>query len=124
MMAIDIRTMSINVKGIDNWFDYADVLQELADEVTNYQRTYRDSLSTEQKNNLRAYANQIRDNAENLATKAAILKLENHQTELSQLKSAIAETDNFLTEVKNAQQVVATLAKVIDITVDILKFAA
>lgn len=59
-----------------------------------------------------------------MATKAAISKLENHQTELAQLENAIAESDDFLTEVKNARQVVATLAKFIDITVDILKFAA
>lgn len=59
-----------------------------------------------------------------MATKAAISKLENHQTELAQLVNAIAESDDFLTEVKNARQIVATLAKFIDITVDILKFAA
>lgn len=124
-MAIDINAISINVNGLDDWFDYAEVLQELADEVDAFRQNNRDKLSNEQKKSLRFYAKKIRKYAsDDIATIAAIEKLEELDTELTQLKDAVKKIDGFLAAVTNTKKAISGLAEIVGVIVNIIDLVA
>ena len=120
-MAIDINTISINLNGLNDWSDYKDVLQELAQEITNYRLIYKGTLSTKEKDRLRKDAREIRLLAQRIEEELTDRKLEDLQSELTQLESAIERADSFLTDVENAKDAINAVAKVIEIAGIVLK---
>ena len=124
-MAINLNAISINVQGLDTWLDYAEVLQELADEADAFRQNNRDKLNSEQKKTLRFYSKKIRKYAsDDIATIAAIEKLEELDTELTQLKDAIKKVDGFLADLTNANKAISGLAEVVGVIVNIIDFVA
>lgn len=124
-MAIDINVISINVNGVDSWLDYADILQEIADEVDAFRQNYRDKLSQEQKKNLRYYSKKIRKYArDDIATITAIEKLVELDAELAQLKDAVKKVDSFLTNVANTKKAISGLAEIVGFIINIIDLAA
>jgi hypothetical protein len=113
--------MSINMNGVDTWFE-PDICQELADKLDAFRRNNRGNLTTEQENNLRFYAEKIREYARDRATTTAINLLTVLNPQLEQLKDAIKKVDDLLPDINNAQAIISGAAEVFNVIVNILSF--
>lgn len=120
-MAVDIKVISININGVDTWFEYGDILQELADKVDAFRRNYRDALLPEQRDKFRDYSERIRDNATQIATIGAIELLTQLEQQLTQLKNLTKTIDELINDITNMQEVILGLAEVVNLTLNILR---
>lgn len=120
-MVVDINSISINVEGDFTPLDYADMLQELADEIDIFRRTYRNKLSREKKDQLRCRAEFIRDSAVEISNIAGIEMLEGLDEKLKELKNITKELDNFLTRVENIRGIISALADIFNLINNILR---
>jgi hypothetical protein len=114
--------MSINMNGVDTWFEYADICQEIADKLDAFRRNNRGDLNQAQRNNLRFYAEKIREYARDIATIKAIDLLTVLNPQLEKLKDAIKKVDDLLLDVNNTKKIISGIADVFNIIVKILSF--
>jgi methyl-accepting chemotaxis protein len=121
-VAVDIKVISINTdsNGFDNLFDYADMLQELADEVAAFRNTHRDGLNVQERDQLRSFASQIRAGAVTLAVAVSIQKINELQPDLDKIRSETSKLDNFLTNIANVKAIISGLARTINLLGNIL----
>jgi hypothetical protein len=121
-MTVDINSISINTEGLETGFDYADMLQELADEVDAFRNTYRDKLTQQQRDRLRSFASRIREEAARFAVIIAIELLEQLEPELNKIRLETRKLDDLLTDIKNTKAIISGLAEIIGVLVNILSF--
>jgi hypothetical protein len=122
-MAVDLKRISINTasQGFHDWLDYADMLQELADEVYAFLNTHRDVLDSSQKAYLRSTSDELRQLARKIATIAAINILQDFQDELKILRAETQKIDNLVIDINNTKVIISGLAKILTVITGILK---
>ncbi len=134
-MAINPNEISINVDGIDTVFDFADMWKELAEELQEFRNLNRASLSDrvsadlldtlpegrkrilgsspKQKDFLREVANYILDEQQKLRERAAIISLEDLESQLEPIKDATKKIDQLVTDINNAEQIITEVSRVV-----------
>lgn len=134
-MAINPNEISINVDGIDTVFDFADMWKELAEELQEFRNLNRASLSDRvsadlldtlpegrkrilgssptQKDFLREVANYILDEQQKLRERAAIISLEDLESQLEPIKDATKKIDQLVTDINNAEQIITEVSRVV-----------
>jgi hypothetical protein len=121
-MAVDIDRISINTdpNGFDSWLDYADMLQELADELDAFRNVHRNRLEKSQRNNIRFGANRLRQEARTIATLSAIKVLEDAKHELEKLRAATGKMDELIQDINNAKDIISGIGEIFNVISNIL----
>ncbi|NES20857.1 MAG: hypothetical protein F6K41_18465 [Symploca sp. SIO3E6] len=125
-MSVDVNNISINIapEGFDGWLDYADMLQELADELDAFRNCHRSSLQSAQRNRLRLETNEIRQKARAIATISAINTLQNFEQDLASLREITGKIDKFIKKVENVQAIISGIGEIMGVITNILTLVA
>jgi hypothetical protein len=107
------------VTHVDLWFEYADLLQDLADVCDRLRR--RGDLNPQQKAQLKFRADRLRGDAITWATTAGTSLLDSLEEELLKLKKEIAKLEALESEIKDVQGFISGVAEVIGVVTNIFK---
>ena len=110
---------NVDLDNIDLWFEYSDLLLDLADAIDIYRR--RVGLNSQQKNQLNFYAIQLRGEAVTWATIGGQNLLTSLLPQLNLLKVEIKKIDAFIQDIKNVGDFISAISKSIDVVTNILK---
>lgn len=100
--------MAIDFDGVDS-----NKIQELADEVKRFRNNSRPQLSQEERNTLKQYEEDLRENANKISTDAGIDLLTRLQPQLDVLKAGIEKADRLLLNIDAAKNVISAIAEVV-----------
>lgn len=110
---------NFDVTDVDLWFEYSDLLQDLADVCDELRR--RGSLSSQEKQTLKFFAQQLRGYAITWATTAGEKLLDSLASELTALKVEIAKLEALEAEITNVKAFISGVAEVIGLITNIFK---
>ncbi|MBE9002058.1 hypothetical protein IQ274_28605 [Nostoc sp. LEGE 12447] len=110
-----------NIDNIDLWFEYSDLLLDIADEVDSFRRRHRNVLTTQQKEKLKFYSSKIRSDARTWATVAGESLLSRLEPQLTELKTEVKKIEDLQFEITNAASIILEIAKVIDIVTKVFQ---
>ncbi len=113
---------NINVADVDLWFEYADLLQDLADICNELRTIRRSSLSSKEKDTLKFLAVKLAGDAVTWATIAGESLIDSLNSQLTELKAEIGKLEALESEIKSVGSFISGVAKVIDIVADIFKW--
>jgi|GEM_PF-5741368 len=110
---------NFDVKDVDLWFEYSDLLQDLADVCDKLRR--RGSLNTQEKEILKFLAEQLRGYAITWATTAGEKLLGSLDLDLIALKVGIAKLEALEAEISDVKAFISGVAEVIGLVTNIFK---
>jgi hypothetical protein len=116
-----VISLLINIDDIKLWFEYSDLLLDVADEVDNFRRRHKNVLTTQQKEKLKFYSSKIRSDARTWATVAGESLLDRLELHLTELKTQVKTIEGLQFEITNAETIILEIAKLVDIVTKIFQ---